>query len=164
LIAAEREQTNHNAGSCTIAKRRAIKRAGQQPQRKRHIGHAHDLTDVLDSRRRRSAEAKHKCRDQRTGHMPAPVTEERNEAHATGEQHREWNCVRRLKTRRRHGKSQQEVKRREDQRLRIGNLRPPAKDMRRPEWRLAFRKGCRQELELRMELRLRVPRNRDVPR
>ena len=48
-----------------------------------------------------------------------------------------------------------------DHRLGIGDLRMAAEDIRRPEGGLAIGKALRQELDLRLEMRLGIPRNGD---
>src|ERR1043166_1689852 len=56
------------------------------------------------------------------------------------------------------------MERREDQRLRIGDLWPAGEHVGRPQWRLAFVKRPREKLQFRLNLRLGVPRNRDRAR
>ena len=59
---------------------------------------------------------------------------------------------------------QQQEGRREDHRLRVGDLRMAAEHVGRPERRLAARQALRQELDLRLEVRLGVPGDGDAAR
>src|ERR1043166_10171129 len=56
------------------------------------------------------------------------------------------------------------MERREDQRLRIGDLWPAGEHVGRPQWRLAFVERPREKLQFRLKLRLGGPRKRDRAR
>jgi hypothetical protein len=93
--------------------------------------------------------------------MPAAIAEKQQHADGTGEEIREGNEVDGAETRGRVERRQRQMERRQDERLRIGDLRPAGKHVRRPERRLAACERRRHELQLGLELRLGVPRNRD---
>ena len=80
---------------------------------------------------------------------------------ASGKQIGEGDEIGFAKARRRRECRESEMQRREDQRLRIGDLRPAGIEVRAPERRLAVRERGREKLQLRLELRFRVPRNGD---
>jgi hypothetical protein len=161
LIASDDEERDHGAGRKAEAPGRAVQRARHEPQRDRHIRQADDLAGVLQARRRRAAEREDQRRDHRAAGMPAAVAEEQHQAGAAGKQIGEGDGVDGAEARGRVEPRQGEMQRREDQRLRIGDLRPAGEDVRRPERLLAARQRRREELQFGLKLRLGVPRDRD---
>jgi hypothetical protein len=93
--------------------------------------------------------------------MPAAVAEEQHEPEAAGKQIREGDKIDRAKAWRRVERRKGEMQRREDQRLRIGNLRPAGKQVWGPERLFAAGERGREELQLGLELGLGIPRDRD---
>src|SRR5579871_591783 len=96
--------------------------------------------------------------------MPAAVAEEQHDPEAASEQVREGDEIGRAKTRARAERRKDKMKRRKDQRLRIGNLRPAGEHVRSPERLFAARERGRKELQFGLELRLRIPRDGDRAR
>jgi hypothetical protein len=93
--------------------------------------------------------------------MPTAVAEEQDYAQPAEKQIGEGHGVEGAQADRGLEHRQQQVQRREHERLRIGNLRPAGEDIGRPPWPFAARNRRRQELHLRIELRFRVPRDGD---
>ena len=164
MVATDREQPAEHAGRQAEPPRAALERAREQPQREHQVTEADDLARMLQARIGRAAEREGERRDQRAGRMPAAIAKEQDDADAAEEQVSERHAVERDPARRRVEQRQQEIKRREDQRLRVGDLRPAREHVGRPERRLSGRQRARQEIDLRSELRLPVPRDRDRAR
>src|SRR6266481_3186874 len=96
--------------------------------------------------------------------MPAAIAEEQHEPEAAGEQIREGDKIDRAKAWRRVERRKGEMQRREDHRLRIGNLRPAGKQVWGPERLLAAGERRCEELQFGLELGLGIPRDSDLPR
>src|SRR5258705_6637591 len=92
--------------------------------------------------------------------MPAAVAEEQHEAETAGKQIREGDKIDRAKAWRRVERRQGEMQRREDQRLRIGDLRPARKQVWGPERRFAPGAAPRQEIQYRPGRGLGTPPDR----
>ncbi len=164
LIAAEHDQGGEHTSARTGPPRRALERARQQPQRQRQEHQALDLADVLDARCCRAAERERQRRHQRAADMPAAVAEEQDHAGAAGVEQHEHQNVGEPRAWVRNEQRHNEMEGGEDQRLRIGDLRPAGKDVRRPERRLAGRERAGEECKLRIELRGGVVGNFDRAR
>ena len=108
---------------------------------------------MLNARVGRAAERERHRGDQRTGRMPAAIVEEQDDAEAAEEQIGEGHGIEGAQADRGIGDRQQHMERREQERLRIGNLRPAGKDVGRPPRPFAPRKRAREKLHLREELR-----------
>ena len=119
---------------------------------------------MLDARGRGAAERECQCGHHRAANVPAAVAEIEDQADATEEQRREHDRIGGPEARGAIEHGEQEMQRRKDQRLRVGDLRPAGEYVRRPERRLAVVQRAREKAQLRMELRLGVPRNGDRAR
>ena len=153
-----------HAGARAGAPGRALERPRQHPQRQRQEHQAFDLADVLDARRGRAAERKRQRRDQRAADVPAAVAKKQDDAGAAGIEQREHQDVGEPRAWVRDEQRRDEMEGGEDQRLRIGDLRPAGENVRRPERRLAGRERAGEEGELRIELRGGVVGNFDRAR
>ena len=163
LVAVDRNQPGQRPGGESCPPRRSLERTRSQPQRQRKIGEADDLRGVLDARIGRAAERKCERRHQRAARMPAAIAEEQDDSDAAQEQIDEGHGIEGAQADRWTDRRQGDMKRREQQRLRIGNLRPPGEDVGRPPRPFAARNRVCEELHLRKELRLRIPRDGDRP-
>ena len=155
LIRLHQHQPGRDAGREPVAQRGAIERAREQPQRDREEHEALDLPDVLDAPRRRGAEREGERRHDAARRMPAAVAEEHQHREPAEREQRQHRHVERMEARVRREQRQQHH-RREDQRLRIGDLRDAAEHVGRPERRLALMDGVGEELQLGLEQRLGV--------
>src|SRR4029077_16929205 len=100
------------------------------------------------------------CSNRSAAGMPAAVTEEQHEPQAAAEQIGEGDQISFAKAGRRIERRKGKVQRREDERLRIGDLWPARKHVRSPKRRLPAReRGC-EELQFGLELSLGIPRDR----
>ena len=89
----------------------------------------------------------------RTGDVPAAIAEEQDHAGAAGIEQHECQDVEQPRAWLWHQPGNDKMQRGKDQRLRIGDLWPAGKNVRRPERRLSGRERAREEGELRIELR-----------
>ena len=161
LIAAGRHAARDEAGSNAISERAPLQRARQQPNGDRQVGEAEDLPDMLDAPGGGAAEGEGQRGHDRPGRMPSAVAKEQDDGEAAEAEHAEHDPVRRLESGIGIDEGEDQEGRREDQRLRIGDLRRAGEDERRPERLLAAGERLRHELQLRIEMRLGVPRDRD---
>ena len=159
LIAPDRHQPAEHPGRHAGAPRGSLERARDEPQRERQIGQADHLAGVLQPRIGGTAERERHRRHQRAAHVPAAVAKEQDDAEPAEKQIGEGDGVEGAQADGGIERRQHDMERREQQRLRIGNLRPAGEDVRRPPWPFAARDRRRQELHLRIELRFRVPRD-----
>ena len=164
LVAPERHQPGGDAGHQPENERAPLQRAEQEPQRDRPIGQAHHLPDMLDAPGGRGAEGEGERRRDGADRVPGAVAEQENQRHPAKPEHAELDRVRGAKARIGVEKREKQVRRREDQRLRIGDLRVAREHVRRPPRRFAATDRLRQELQLRIEMRLRVPWHGDPAR
>ncbi len=157
LIRVKRNQRREKARQCAIARGAEAQAALQHPERPGEIDQRKDLPRMLDAPRGRTAIGKGNGRNERCRGVPAPVTAETENAERAEKQAREGHRIGHA-----HGgvgreQRQQQMRRREDQRLRIGDLRVPAKHERRPERAFTAMDGLCQKHDLRMEMRLGIP-------
>ena len=162
LVAADRQKPAECARGEARAPRCAFQRPREEPQDQRQVREADDLADMLDARARCAAEREGERRHHGAAGMPAAVAEEQDDADPAecqiGEDHR----IEGPQADRRIERCEQHVQWREHQRLRIGYLRPAGEHVRRPPRPFAVRDRGREELHLREELRLGIPRDGDV--
>src|SRR6476646_10771153 len=85
--------------------------------------------------------------------MPAAVAKEQDYARATGVEQHEFQNVAKPWAWVGHEQRRHDMEGREDQRLRIGNLRPAGENVRRPERRLTGCERAGEERQLRIKLR-----------
>ena len=162
LVRLHQHQRARDACGKAVTHRGAIERTREQGERDGEEHEALDLADVLDAPRRRGAEHETECRHDPARRMPAAVAEVHQHRDA-GEREQHQHCdVERVKARMRREQRQQR-ERREDQRLRIGDLRNAAEHVGRPERRLALMDRVGEELQLGLEQRLGVIRNGHRP-
>ena len=164
LVAPDCHQSRDRTGAEARAPRPAVERAGEQPQHQHQIDQAHDLADVLEARTGCAAKRKGERRHDRAARMPSAIAEEQNDADPAEAQIREDDGIEGAQADRGIEQREQHVQRRKHQRLRIGDLRPAGEHIGRPPGPFAVRDRGRQELQLRKELRFRVPRNRHAAR
>ena len=140
-----------------------FERAREQPEAEHGKGERLDLLDVLNTPDRRTA--KSGCQRGHSGarRVPALVLEQHENRKRCQPKKQEAIKIELPETRLGHEISQKE-RGREDQRLRIGNLRRARKDIVSPEGGLAGVKGIRQKLKLWLEMSFRIIRNRDGAR
>ncbi len=117
----------------------------ERPEGQRKPRQRKNLAGMLDAPRRRAAIGEGQRRDQPAGGAPAAIAEIKHPADAAQGQHQEADRVGLLEGRLANERRQQQKGRREDQRLRIGDLRHAGKDIRRPEGRLAVMQGMGEE-------------------
>mgnify|MGYP003704160655 CR=1 FL=1 len=117
---------------------------------------------MLDARRIRAPERERQRRNQRAADMPAALAEDQDDAEAAEEDVREHDRVRCAKARIWIEQREDDVQGRENERLRIRDLRPAGVDVRRPERRLPLGERTREEGELGEELRFGVPGDGDA--
>ena len=163
LIRLHHHQAGRDAGEQPVDERDAVERTRDQPQRDREEHEALDLSDMLDAPRRGSAERKGERRHDAAGRVPAAIAEEHQHRDAAEREHAKHRHIEGMKARMRRQQREQDD-RRKDQRLRIGDLRHAAEDIRRPERRLARWMRVGEELEFGLEQRLGVIGNRDGAR
>jgi hypothetical protein len=163
LVRLHQHQSGRDAGKQAIEQRRAIERAREQPQRDCKEHQALDLPDVLDAPRGRRAECEGERRHDAAGRMPAAIAKEHQHREPRAGEQRQHGDIERMEARMRRQQREQNH-RREDQRLRIGDLRHAAEHVRRPERRLALMDRVGEELQLGLEQRLGVIGNRHGPR
>ena len=143
-----------NSPASTPQRRGAIEGAIERPAGQRKPGQAEDLPGMLDAPGRRTAISESQRR-----HEAAPPRASRDRGNkassqAAKGQHAEDDGVGLAKARIGIERRQQQEGRREDQGLRIGDLRHAGEDVGRPERRLAAMQRMRQELQLRLKMRL----------
>src|SRR5690606_33503444 len=119
---------------------------------------------VLDARSGRAAEGEHQRGNQRAACVPAAVAEKQDDADPTEEEVGKGHRISRAEAGIRGQRGKKKVQGREDQGLRVGDLRPAREHVGGPERQLASGQRSGEELKLRQELRLRVPRNGDAAR
>ncbi len=93
--------------------------------------------------------------------MPAAVAEEQDDAGSAEKEVGEGDDVEGAQADRPMCDGEQHMQRREQQRLRVGDLRPAGENIGRPPWPFAARHRARQKLHRRKELRFRIPWNGD---
>ena len=160
LIPPDRHQSGDRAGRETRAPGRPLERARDEPQRERQIGQADDLAGMLQARIGGTGERKCHRGHQRPPGVPAAVAKEQDDADTAEKQIGEGHGVECAQADRGIERGKQHMQRREQQRLRIGDLSPAGKHIRRPPRPFAARQRAGEELHLGKELRLRIPRNR----
>ena len=160
LIPSDRHQSGEHAGRHPRPPRRALERAGDEPERQRQIREADDLDGVLHPGIGGAAERDRHRRHQRASRVPAAVAEEQDDADSAQEQIGEGHGIEGAQADRGFRRGEQRMQRGEHQRLRIGNLRPAGEDVGRPPRPFAARQRSGEELHLRKELRFRIPRDR----
>ena len=111
---------------------------------------------MLDAPRGRGAEREGERGQESARGMPAPVPEESHDGEAAETPHSEHHRVEGPEARIRDEGREEKKRRREDERLRIGDLRLAGEDEWRPERPFAAMERLGEELELRIEMRLRV--------
>ena len=161
LIAAGRHAARDEAGGKAIGERAPLQRARQQPHGDRQVGEAEDLPDMLDAPGGGAAEGEGQRGHDRPGGVPSAVAKVQDDGEAAEAEHAEDDPVGRLESGIGIDKGEDQEGRREDQRLRVGDLRRAGEDERRPERLLAAGERLGHELQLRIEMRLGVPRDRD---
>ena len=115
---------------------------------------------MLDARGRRAAERERQRGNERAAAGPAAIASVEDDGRAAKEQRGEGRGVGGAEIDARIDPRQCEVQRREQQRLRIGDLGSAREHVGGPQRRLAVCQRRGEETELRLELRLGVPRNR----
>ena len=115
---------------------------------------------MLDAPGRRAAEGQSERRHQSAGRVPSAVFEEDERREPAEREHDEDDCIRGDKRRIGVQGRQQEKRRREYQRLRVGDLRRAREDIWIPERALSGMQGMGEKLKLGIEMRLGVPRDR----
>ena len=130
LISSDRHQPADRAGRQAHTPRRALERARQQPERQGQVGQTDDLTGVLNARAGRTAERECHRGHERAARVPAAIAEQQDDPARTEEQIGEGHAVEGAQADRGIEGGQQDVERREQERLWIGNLRPAGKDVR----------------------------------
>ena len=132
-----------------------FERAREQPEAKHGKGERLDLLDVLNAPDGRTA--KSGCQRSHSGarRVPALILEQHQNRKRCKAKKQEAIKIELPETRLRHEISQKE-RGREDQRLRIGNLRRARKDIMSPEGGLASVKGIRQKLKLWLKMSFRI--------
>ena len=91
--------------------------------------------------------------------MPTLVAAKQHEREAAEREHAKHHSIRRREGRFGADERQQQKGRRENQRLRIGDLRRASKDIGRPEWAFAIVQRMSEKLQLRKRLGFGVPGN-----
>ena len=157
LISSDRHQAGQRAGRQPRPPGRSLERAGAEPEHERQIGQADDLAGVLHARIGGTGERKCHRRHQRPAGMPAAVAKEQDDADTAEKQISEGHGIECAQADHRVERGEQDMQRREQQRLRIGDLGPAGKDVRRPPRPFAARQRTGEELHLRKELRFRIP-------
>ena len=140
----------------------AVERAGEQPQAKHEESEGLDLRNMLDAPNGGPAEGGGEGGDGGPCRMPAAILEDHEHGDGHDPEEQETIQVQFAETRRGVEIRQQESGRK-DQRLRVGDLRRAGKDVVCPEWGFARVQSVRQELQLRLEMRLGVIGYRDRP-
>jgi hypothetical protein len=163
LVAAEHHERRDRPGGGSVEHGSALQGARQEPEDDRHIGQAEDLPDVLDAPGRGGAEGKHDGGDEAPRRMPGAIPEEGEQRRPAETQHGKRDGVEGPESGIGIDEREEEIGRGEDERLRVGDLRRPGEHVWRPERRLAGVNGLGQELQLRIEVRLGVPRDGDRP-
>ena len=139
-----------------------FQRAAQEDDGERQVGEAHHGAIVLQPPCHRRAERIAERRDESAGGMPAHVAEQPDDAEARAEQAQEHRDVGGVAAGCRVQQREQQHRRREDLRLRIGDLRVAGKHVRGPERQFAAPDAGGEELHLRQEMRLGIPRDHDL--
>ena len=119
---------------------------------------------MLQAPGRRTAKGESERGDQRAFRAPAAIEKQHHQSQPAEREHAESDGVEGYERRRAIKQSQQEMRRRENQRLRIGDLRMAAKDVGRPERRLARVQRAGEKRQLRIKMRLGVPWNGECAR
>ncbi len=161
LIAVQGHQAGGEAGERAVEEGVARQGPRQEEQRHRPEGEAQDLADMLHPPAGRHAEGEDEGRGERPGRMPGTVAGVGHDRERAEPEHAEDGGVEGAKARIGIEGREGEEGRREDQGLRIGDLRRAGEDVGRPERLLAAMQRLRQELQLRIKMRLRVPGDRD---
>ena len=125
----------------------------RRPQESERL-HLHDMLQAPCSR---GAESQRDRGHRAAGRMPAAVAEEHQHGKRRQTEIGENHAVELAEAGNRLKISEQK-RRREDQRLRIGDLRRPGEDIMRPERRLAGMQRIGKKLDLRLEMRFAIVR------
>ena len=107
LIRLHDHQARRNTGGKSIAGRRAVERAREQPERNRQEYEALDLADMLDAPRRGSAEHEGKRCNDTARRMPAAVVEEHQHRKPRLRQQQQHRNIERMEARMRHEQREQ---------------------------------------------------------
>ncbi len=117
---------------------------------------------MLEPRRRGAAEHEGQPGNEAAFEPPAAPPEDEEHADPAGQQAGEHRRIHAREARHRVEQRQGQHRRREDQRLRIGELHVPAVNVRRPCHRLAAMQRRRQKAQLGIEMVLGIPRYREA--
>ena len=137
-----------------------VERAAERKEGQRKPGETQHLSDMLDAPRRRAPEDEGDGGDQRALGAPAAVAEIEQHAKAAERQHAEQHAVGELEGRRRAKQRRHQIGRREDQGLRVGDLRRACENVRRPERTFTPVQALREKLQLSVGVSFRIPRDR----
>ncbi len=164
LVAPERDQRGNEPGGGAVGDRATRQRAVEAQKRDGQIGQAQHLADVLDAPGHRRAVGERQRRHEPAHPVPALVAEPQHQRRAAEEHDRHHGGVRRPQAGIGREQGERKKGRGEDHRLRVGDLRMAAEDEGCPEGRLPGGQALRQELDLRLEVRLGVPGDGHPPR